>query len=265
MRKKPYHYYLIHLQFLGFRYHGWMKQPEVKTVQGMVDRTLAFIFGHEDFKTLGASRTDAGVSANEAALELFVREPLEPEELLAQLNLNLPNDIRAMGIEAVDRHFNIIQHPKVKEYTYLFSYGEKNHPFCAPFMVYMREPLDIPLMKKGAKLFEGTHNFKRYCIKPGENTVFEREILHSVIRENDLHTASFFPKESFVYYVHGKGFLRHQVRLMMGALFALGKGNLSLAEIEGSLKGKEDGPIAFMAPQTGLTLNKMSFEDGAES
>lgn len=227
----------------------------------MLDRTLAWIFGHEDFKTLGASRTDAGVSANEAAAELFVREPLEPEELLEALNLNLPNDIRATGIEVVDRHFNVIQQPKFKEYTYLFSYGGKNHPFAAPFMVYIREQLNIPLMQEGARLFEGTHNFRRYCIKPGENTVFEREILRSEIRENDLHTASFFPKESFVYYVHGKGFLRHQVRLMIGALFALGKGTLSLEEIRESLKGKEDGPVAFMAPQTGLTLNKMKMEN----
>ena len=227
----------------------------------MVDRTLAYIFGHEDFKTLGASRTDAGVSANEAALELFVREPLEQEELLEKLNLNLPNDIRAMGIEVVDRKFNIIQQPKLKEYTYLFSHGGKNHPFAAPFMVYIREKLDIPLMQEGARLFEGTHNFRRYCIKPGENTVFEREILRSEIRKNDLHTASFFPKESFVYYVHGKGFLRHQVRLMMGALFALGKGALKLEDIRESLKGQEEGHIAFMAPQTGLTLYKMHFED----
>jgi tRNA pseudouridine38-40 synthase len=260
MKKKPYFYYLIHIQFLGFRYHGWMKQPGVKTIQGTIDKTLAFILEEQDFKTLGAGRTDARVSANEGALELFVREPLVPETLLELLNLNLPSDIRALGIEEVDQSFNIIQTPKNKEYIYLFSHGEKNHPFCAPFMVYMQEALDIALMKKGAKLFEGTHHFSSYCYKPNKQTELVREITRSEIRENDLYTASFFPEKSYVYQVEGKGFLRHQVRLMMGTLFALGKGAISLEDIRASLQGSFTAPLAHMAPQYGLILNKLSFE-----
>lgn len=260
MKKKPYHYYLIHIQFLGFRYHGWMIQPNVKTIQGTIDKTLSFILGDCKFKTLGAGRTDARVSANEGALELFVREPLVPEELLATLNLNLPSDIRALGVEEVPQSFNIIQTPKKKEYIYLFSHGAKNHPFCAPFMVYMQEPLDIALMKEGAKLFEGSHNFAAYCYKANENTDLEREIILSEIRENDLYTASFFPEKSYVYQVQSKGFLRHQVRLMMGALFALGKGAIDLESIRESLKGASPETLAHMAPQYGLILNKLNFE-----
>lgn len=261
MKKKPYHYYLIHIQFLGFRYHGWMKQPGVKTIQGTIDKTLSFILEERPFKTLGAGRTDARVSANEGALELFVREPLDPGILLEALNLNLPSDIRALGVEQVDQSFNIIQTAKNKEYIYLFSHGEKNHPFCAPFMVYMQESLDIELMKKGAKLFEGRHHFHSYCYKPNENTELEREVIHSEIRENDLYTASFFPEKSYVYQVQGKGFLRHQVRLMMGTLFALGKGAISLQNIEESLQPGPSAPLAHMAPQYGLILNKLRFEE----
>ena len=60
-------YYLVHIQYLGFRFHGWQRQPGVKTVESMVVKTLAFILGHEDFKILGAGRTDAMVSAGDAA------------------------------------------------------------------------------------------------------------------------------------------------------------------------------------------------------
>lgn len=252
-------YYIIHLQYLGFRYHGWQKQPNAKTVQEVVEKTLSFILGHTDFNILAAGRTDARVSANHAAFELFTPEPHEPAALLEALNFNFPGDIRALEVEETDRHFNIIQNPKIKEYIYLFSYGEKNHPFCAPFMVYILDSLDTDLMKEGAKLFEGFHDFRSYCYKPNADTLTEREIILSEIRENDLYTASFFPEKSFVYHVHGKGFLRHQVRLMTGALFALGKGAITLEDLRNSLKSGHNQPLAHMAPQYGLMLNKIHF------
>ena len=71
------YYYLIKIQYLGYRFHGWQKQPDVKTIHLMIDRTLKFILKDVRFKTLGAGRTDAMVSANEAALELFIyNEPI---------------------------------------------------------------------------------------------------------------------------------------------------------------------------------------------
>jgi tRNA pseudouridine38-40 synthase len=260
MMSKQKFYYLIEFQYLGFRYHGWQKQPDVKTIQGMVDKTITLILGHTDFNTLGASRTDASVSANHSALELFTWEKLDPGALLEDLNLHLPNDIKAVEVEEVSGEFNIIQHSKIKEYLYLFSFGEKNHPFCAPFMVYMREHLDIELMKKGATLFEGLHNFQRYCSRTADNTIFEREILFSAIKENDIYTANFFPKNSYVFQVRGKGFLRHQVRLMMGVLFDLGKGKITLDQLKGSLRGGSTEPLSYMAPASGLILDKVIFE-----
>ena len=225
----------------------------------MVEKTLTFIFDHSNFRTLGSSRTDAMVSANNFAFELFMKEPVEPEYLLQQLNVNLPNDIRALDVVEVTEGFNVIQDPKVKEYLYLFSFGEKNHPFCAPFMVYMNEDLDIELMKQGAKIFEGLHNFSSYCYKPSQDTILEREVLFCEIQENDIYTANFFPKQSYALHVHGQGFMRHQVRLMMGALFALGKGDITLEHIQTSLKSGHSEALSFMAPASGLMLNNLHY------
>ncbi|PWJ42055.1 tRNA pseudouridine synthase A [Sediminitomix flava] len=253
-------YYLIEFQYLGFRYHGWQKQPNVKTIQGMVDKTINFVLEHDNFKTLGASRTDAMVSAEHSAFELFLWEKLDTKLFFEKLNKNLPNDIRAISVKETDEKFNIIQNPKTKEYLYFFSHGGKNHPFCAPYMVYMHENLDIELMKTGAKLFEGTHNFQKYCYKPSDATIFEREIIKSEIIKNDILTANFFPEESFVYKIEGKGFLRHQVRLMMGTLFKLGAGELSLDEIKESLNGGDNQALAFIAPSSGLHLHSTLFQ-----
>ncbi|MHA6280541.1 tRNA pseudouridine synthase A [Salinimicrobium sp. CAU 1759] len=255
-------YYLIKIQYLGYRLHGWQGQPGLKTVEGLVKKTLKFVLPEIKFKILGASRTDAMVSAHEAAFELFIdHQPLENmADFLVLFNKNLPPDIRALSIKETDASFNIIQHPKLKEYLYLFAFGKKTHPFAAPLMATFHEKLDIDLMKKGAKLFEGRHSFHNYCTKPTEHTVLEREIEKCEIVLNKEITASFFPERSYLLRVVGSGFLRNQIRLMMGSLVLLGNGEKTLEEMKASLDKKVTSPATFIAPGSGLILNRVDFQ-----
>lgn len=254
------HYYLIHIQYLGFRFHGWAKQPDLKTVHHMVDKTLPFVLGHDNFKTMGCSRTDSMVSAHHSAFELFVDEVLDTDQLLILLNSNFPPDIKALKVEEVTEDFNIINHPKQKEYLYLFCFGEKPHPFTAPLMMSFEENLDIELMKKGALLFEGEHDFIRYCTKPSPNVQSIRSVQISRIEINTTYQANFFPEKSYQYKIVGKGFMRNQIRLMMGQLIELGKHEITLEEIEESLTGNDRSHLNFIAPASGLILNKVVFE-----
>ncbi|SDH59768.1 tRNA pseudouridine(38-40) synthase TruA [Winogradskyella thalassocola] len=256
------YYYLIKIQYLGYRFHGWQKQPDVKTVHLMIDRTLKFIFQDTRFKTLGAGRTDAMVSANEAALELFIyNEPLQDfDAFLDVFNLNLPQDIRALSIEEVDKEFNIIQDSKLKEYHYVFSEGQKNHPFCAPILTTILEPLNVDLMKQGAKLFEGHHNFKTYCYRATDKGQYIRTIESSEIVDNDIYTANFFPEKSYVFKVVGKGFMRNQIRLMVGCLIKLGRGEVTLDYIEDTLKRESTEVMDYIAPASGLILHSVNFD-----
>ena len=255
------YFYVITIQYLGYRFHGWQKQPNVKTVHLMVDRTLNFILEGKQFKSLSSGRTDAMVSAECAAFELFLFEPIEDETAFLNLfNHNLPQDIRALGIREVDAKFNIINHSKIKEYLYLFTYGEKCHPFCAPIMTTILDDLDIDLMKQGATLFEGQHYFKSYCFKPTDHGIYNREILCCELVENTIYTANYFPKNSYILRVKGKGFMRNQIRLMMGALIDLGKGKLALETILQSLEQDCFIKLEHIAPASGLILNKIEFD-----
>jgi len=255
------YFYVINIQYLGYRFHGWQKQPNVKTLHLMVDRTLNFILEGRYFKSLSSGRTDAMVSAESAAFELFLREPIEDEIAFLELfNLNLPQDIRALDIKEVDDKFNIIQHSKIKEYLYLFTYGEKCHPFCAPIMTTILDVLDIELMQQGAKLFEGENYLKSYCYKPTDKGIYTREILTCELVENTIYTANYFPKQSYILRVRGKGFMRNQIRLMMGTLIDLGKGKLSLEDIRFSLLPNSIVKMDYIAPASGLILNKIEFE-----
>ncbi len=254
-------YYLVKFQFLGYRFHGWQKQPEIKTLHLMIDKTLRYVLQNQSFKTLAASRTDAKVSAQEAAFELFLKDnPIEDLPLfLKEFNTNLPQDIRALSIDEVTSDFNIIQDSKFKEYHYLFAEGEKCHPFCAPIMATILDSLDIPLMAQGAHLFQGLHNFKSYCYKATEKGLYQRELQTCELVENSLYLANFFPKQSYLLRVVGKGFGRHQIRLMMGALIKLGRGDVDLKFIQDSLKPNSSLSIDYIAPASGLILHKIEF------
>ncbi|PIB37781.1 tRNA pseudouridine synthase A [Maribacter sp. 4G9] len=256
------YYYLIRIQYLGFRYSGWQKQPGHKTVEGMLSKTFKHVLPETKFKILGSGRTDAKVSALDGVFELFVDNTPLPElnTFLVVFNRNLPPDIRAMSIEAVTKDFNIIKNSKSKEYVYLFSIGEKNHPFCAPFLYNVIERLDIGLMKEVAPCFRGTHDFSSYTARLKPNTHVVRTVDYCEILENDLINASFFPKESFKLVVRGQGFMRYQIRMIMGALIALGKGELEKQDILDSLH--PDGKIKLnsVAPGSGLLLNGVKFD-----
>ena len=103
--------------------------------------------------------------------------------------------------------------------------------------------------------------------------MYERELLHCEIVENTFYTASFFPKQSFILKVVGKGFGRHQIRLMMGALIKLGRGEIDMVYIKNSLKLEseyvmdleEEGEQDYhfqLAIQQSLGFESQNAEDG---
>lgn len=263
-------YYIIHFQFLGFRYHGWQKQAVHKTIQGTIEECLKKFLGYDTFTVLGASRTDSMVSAQHALFELITPHEIQKEKFESDFNKILPADIKILKIESVDRDFKIISGPKTKEYFYFFSFGEKNHPFSAPFITHINEELDIELMMEAARCFIGIHDFHHYCYKPNEKTNFRREVLRSEIVVNNVLTANFFPEKSFIFKVEAKSFMRYQVRLMMGAILRVGMKQSGIEDLKSSLLFSsafspvfssakcEKNMNSMIAPASGLILNSIS-------
>ena len=226
----------------------------------IVDKTLSFVFEHTDYKTIGVGRTDAKVSSRNYPLQLFINDIVDEKWFLEKFNYNAANDLKAISIESCETSFNIISTPKIKTYHYYFSFGQKQDPYLAPLMAGFTENLDIELMQKAAKLFQGTHHFQKYCSQPTEHTIFERKIDSCTLEKNTFLIGNYFPEESYVLEIKGKGFLRYQIRYIMAVLYHLGKGELSFEEIEQSLtlyNDKKSWP--FIAPSSGLQLYDVTF------
>jgi len=108
---------------------------------------------------------------------------------------------------------------------------------------------------KGAKLI-GTNNQP-----PKPTTDTNGEIYQCEIVENDVYKANFFPAETFLLRVKGKGFKRHQIRLMMGALIDLGMGKINLDFLNETLDGSKKIKLEHIAQASGLILKSIELED----
>lgn len=240
---------------MGFRFSGWQKQPDAKTLHDATDKTLSFVFGHTNYKTIGTGRTDAKVSASNYPLQLFINQIIDIDDFIESFNRNAPGDLKCLAVNSCSTKFAIINAPKIKTYHYYFSFGEKQHPYGAPFMVGFLQDLDIDKMQKTAQLFEGKHHFKKYCCRPSAHTQFERTITECCIVKNEILTANFFPKNTYVLIIKGEGFLRYQIRYIMAVLAKVGNNEISLDEVKQSLSPNNDGKQwDFIAPSSGLHL-----------
>ncbi|WP_107039044.1 tRNA pseudouridine synthase A [Brumimicrobium mesophilum] len=249
-------YYLMEIQYLGFRYHGWQKQPNVITVQEMITKTLNWVLPDTASKVLASGRTDAKVSVNQTYIEIFTDKEIEDLDFFFEdFNTNLPADVKALSVVPTTPEFNIIQSDKVKEYHYYFAFGEKFHPYCAAFMCNILQDLDIEIMQKAARLFEGKKDFYSYTFRPNPETKTNGEVLSCELTENTELTASFFPEKSYLVKVKGIGFKRNQIRLMMGMLFELGQGLKTWEEFLETLDGANKVKLSYNAPASGLQLH----------
>lgn len=258
------YYYIVELQFLGFRFHGWQKQPNLKTIQGELEKVINKILPDGNAKIRGGSRTDSMVSAEKYyfSLTLTNLSISDIKSFIETLNYMLPADMRVLNVTASSQKRNMINSSKCKEYRYYFSFGmEKPHPFSAPIITFIKGEMDLKLMERGSKLFEGVHSFRQYCYRPHENKDFIKTINRCEIKKNEHYTANFFPENTYYIKVIGHSFMRHQVRLMAGTLFRLGLNEITLEEVVQSLKGESDQFLGFMAPASGLILHDIEFAE----
>ncbi len=66
------YFYIVELQFLGFRFHGWQKQPNLKTIHGELEKVVNKLFVNQNAKISGGSRTDSMVSAEKYVFSLII-------------------------------------------------------------------------------------------------------------------------------------------------------------------------------------------------
>jgi tRNA pseudouridine38-40 synthase len=246
--------YLFSISYFGARYKGWAIQPGQATVQGKLEKVLKFVLGHNDFSVLGASRTDAGVSCLGGYVQIFLREKTGMEILLPTINQYLPQDIRLNSVQEVPSNFNLIQSIHQKTYRYFFSNSDEFHPFSSAFLVNIPGQLDWEQMKESSHIFVGKHDFQAFCTPSPNKTDYFREIISAGIYSSNEFLGRYFPQEIFFFEVTGKGFLHHQMRIIMNAIWKVGKGELAMEGLSQRFISAENLEKIAPAPPNGLVL-----------
>lgn len=256
-----YHHRLL-ISYKGTSYFGWQdlgRSEQRDTVQASVHQILKKICKYQNCTISAASRTDAGVHAQGQVLKITIPLAIESGKLLLGMNSLLPDDIRIMQCEPCTAEFNPNKDSKSKEYHYYFCTDIIYNPVLNDILVHIpshsitsdARSLDIELMRQACKLFIGEHDFYSFAKRDATMNSTFRTIFSCEILETQPST---FGNKIYYLKIVGKGFLRHMVRYIAGALFALGRNQLSLSDISEALVHHKEKKISPKAKSRGLHL-----------
>ena len=224
----------LKLGYLGWRYSGFQRQPNRKTIENVVIRILQEEGLFDDPKSAKynfASRTDKGVSAISQVISF---NSTVDRIILPKINKKLPDDIWIFGYKQVNDSFNPRKDAIEKHYRYLTIFEG-----------------DMYALREAAVIFEGTHDFKNLSKrdrKKPENTIRNiRKIEVEKINSN-LVAIDFF----------GKSFLWEQIRRLVRIILNVANGKNSIEEIKEVLEGKKVLDIRPM-PGEGLILMDIKY------
>ncbi len=251
------HHYKVKISYKGSNYFGWQSQEHISietdrpTVQKTIHQVLRKISKYQDCNVSGASRTDSGVHAQGQLGKLSIPFDIDADKLKMGLNSLLPTDIRIIECEPCSEDFNPTRVSKHKEYHYYFCLSEIENPILNDFVAHVPGSLNIEAMREAAKLFIGTHDFFSFY---SQNSLAATTV--RTVTACEILKANFTPFTEDTYYlkIEGNGFLKHMVRYVSGALFEVGKGNVTLDEISEYLSNHQENKLGRKAKAKGLHL-----------
>lgn len=251
-------HYRLTVSYVGTRYLGWQIQPESygKTIQGEINLALQKISKSTDVKTLGSGRTDTGVHAMGQVVKATIPLEINPRNLLKAMNSHLPEDIRVFEASLSTEEFIPTVHAKSKEYHYRFSTNEIHPPFAEHLITHYPYEIDLEAMKKACQIFIGEHDFTNFFVEGTPVSSFVRQIYECEIIE--VPANELFPSY-YVFRVVGSGFLKQMVRLMVGAIWRVGRGRVTLEELQNSLSPMKQEKLGAVAPGHGLYLMRVNY------
>ena len=230
--------------YKGTNYYGWQKQVGYVSIQSKIEEVLSKIFDTQITIT-GSGRTDAGVHAKKQYFHFIVEKQKDLKQLAYAMNKMLPDDIHILSLEKVDDDFHARYSAKRKIYEYDILLKNKE-VFNYDLAYLYPMDLDIDLLRQALKLFEGDHNYQDFTSKEEDEGNFIRTIYSiEVSQDKDLIKIRF----------EGNGFMRYQIRNMVGVAIAVASKKEDISFIKNHLKeNKKREIIAYKAPAVGLYL-----------
>ncbi|MCI8460615.1 MAG: tRNA pseudouridine(38-40) synthase TruA [Bacilli bacterium] len=236
--------YLIKFSYDGTAYSGFQIQKGLDTIQERMELALTKINNGKYTSITATGRTDKGVHAlcqyGHADIDVEINE----KKLKRALNSNLPDDIHVIETKIVANDFHARYGVKSKTYRYIINVGEYN-PLERNHVFQYNYKLDSNSMRNALEYFKGTHDFRAFVTDNKEKENCIRTIEEVSLEEyNDKIIITFT----------GDGFLRYQVRNMVGILIKVGENKLNYREISNIIASRDRTKAGKTAPAEGLYL-----------
>ncbi len=242
--------YLIKISYDGSNFAGYQIQPGLRTIQQELEEALTKINNGEKVIVQASGRTDKKVHALSQFLHADLNISITEKKLKRAMNSFLPEDIHVIETKVVDDNFHARYCVKEKEYKYILNMGEYN-PMERNYVFQYNYTLNLDKMKEAIKVFLGEHDFRAFVTENKDKPNCVRTINKATITKD---------QEKLIFTFKGTGFLRYQVRNMVGILIKVGEEKIDSKEVENILESKDRSKKGVTAPAEGLYLTKVIYK-----
>jgi tRNA pseudouridine38-40 synthase len=237
----------LEIEYDGTDFCGWQIQPNVRTVQEVMELALSQLTG-ETIRVIAAGRTDSGVHANGQVINFPTTSHLPDYVFRLGSNSILPRDVRVINAQEVDAEFNSRFSARARYYRYFIT--TKPIAIGRQYAWYFGEALNLHIMQQACQLILGSHDFQSFCQSGADVNHYLCDIAHaSWTRDND----------KLVFEITANRFLHNMVRILVGTFIKIGKESTTLEQFQAILDAKDRTVAGPTAPPQGLFLTKVIY------
>lgn len=265
-------YFKLTIAYQGTQYNGWQRQlheaGEFPTVQAELYSALYTVLQSKDFRCQASGRTDTGVHAAAQVAHLHCTTKMTAAQIKRALNARLPLDIRIRDCQDAAPEFHAQKSAKKKTYRYFIlqekSGQDGNHsPFLRPLAWYLTFPLDLEIMRQALAICAGEHDFAAFQnqgteLKSTVRKIFLAELIEHA-SDGKFPWSPYAHQQLLEIRLCGSGFLKQMVRNIVGTVVEVGRGKLSLTDMEKILAEKDRRHPGATAPANGLFLDSVEY------
>jgi tRNA pseudouridine38-40 synthase len=238
------------LEYDGSRYHGWQRQADGPTIQGIIEEKIQ-LMTREPVRLIASGRTDAGVHALNQVCNFITKTKIDPNALQRGLNALLPDDILIKKAEYVPLDFHAMYSAKSKTYEYRILNRKEPDVFIRSYAWHIKRGLGIEGMHKCVSSLCGKHDFSSFRSTGSGNRNPVREMMRAELQGPDQGLLRFV--------FEADGFLRHMVRNIVGTVVEVGQGKMGFDEFGEIFQSKDRRRAGLKAPPQGLFLIEVQY------
>ena len=243
--------YLLKIEYDGTNFVGWQSQKNGNSIQDSIEKALKKVLKTK-VKIIGAGRTDKGVHALSQFANFQLKKKIEDKKVfINSVNFFLKKKlITILDIKEEKKNFHARFSAKLRTYEYLIINRQGSLSIDKNRAWHVKNNIDLKLMKKGAKILEGTQDFSTFRAASCSAKSPIKKILPIKIKKLG---------STISIKISSKSFLQNQVRSMVGCLKYLSTNKWSITDFKKAFKSKLRNNCAPPAPACGLYLKKIKY------